>query len=514
MVYNGISWTDDPTGVAVDNMYEYVSTRKKKLGKWEAFSTPSLWAKYGEKGAQGEQGPRGADGTSVTIKGSFNTFKDFEDAFGNTDGKPTIKYGDNTVEVGLGDGYLVSGNLYVCKNVSTDFDKCWQNVGPIKGESAYINLRFSDTENHEDMWDPDNGKAGKYIGIWITDHEISDGENKPENFKWSKWSGDDGWGYEQVFILTTDHYNETNPPLIDEYQKPGSYNLHIDAEVPVKDDTQYYESTKWEDLPLAPTKEYPYCWQMTRKGTDGKMPAWEKISLYNRYVKDGNDAIFEIFKIHNQMDQIFVDAENHPVVDYTFETKAVVINQDGETVLNSADVTCDYALTDNNDSVQFTIPTTSTVNSDLNITFAYNGQSQTMFIKRIQGVTEYSLEADHTYVIKDEVDTVNLNVITKTIGTGNSDIVKSQSVSTGHALTLFKNGEEWKTGVFTFNTSELKGGDVVEARLTQGDTLVDYVTIEIIETSIRFVLDNPFDQLIVNGNNQIDDPDVSSGISN
>lgn len=214
------------------------------------------------------------------------------------------------------------------------------------------------------------------------------------------------------------------------------------------------------------------------------------------------------------MDQIFVDAENHPVVDYTFETKAVVINQDGETVLNSADVTCDYALTDNNDSVQFTIPTTSTIDSDLNITFTYNGQSQTMFIKRIQGVTEYSLEADHTYVIKDEVDAVNLNIITKTIGTGNSDIVKSTSVPAGHTLTLFKNGQEWKTSTFNFSTSELKGGDVIEVRLTQGDTLVDYVTIEIIETSIRFVLDNPFDQLIVNGNNQIDDPDISSGISN
>jgi hypothetical protein len=67
-----------------------------------------------------------------------------------------------------------------------------------------------------------------------------------------------------------------------------------------------------------------------------------------------------------------------------------------------------------------------------------------MFIKRIQGVTEYSLEADHTYVIKDEVDTVNLSIITKTIGTGNSDIVKSTNIPTGHALTLFKNGEEWK----------------------------------------------------------------------
>ena len=55
-------WTDDAQGVDADNPYEYVSIRTKsipdngdgKTAQWEAFSEPSLWAKYGGDGKDGE----------------------------------------------------------------------------------------------------------------------------------------------------------------------------------------------------------------------------------------------------------------------------------------------------------------------------------------------------------------------------------------------------------------------------------------------------------------------------
>jgi len=31
-------------------MYEYVSVRYKRSGTWEAYSTPVIWSKWGEKG--------------------------------------------------------------------------------------------------------------------------------------------------------------------------------------------------------------------------------------------------------------------------------------------------------------------------------------------------------------------------------------------------------------------------------------------------------------------------------
>jgi hypothetical protein len=50
-------WTDDPTGVNENNMYEWVCVRKYKEGIWSEFSNPALWAKWGDKGDQGNEGP-------------------------------------------------------------------------------------------------------------------------------------------------------------------------------------------------------------------------------------------------------------------------------------------------------------------------------------------------------------------------------------------------------------------------------------------------------------------------
>lgn len=52
-------WTDNPTGVTNSYRYEYESVRKKKDGKWGAFSTPVLWMvlpKDGENGNDGKDG--------------------------------------------------------------------------------------------------------------------------------------------------------------------------------------------------------------------------------------------------------------------------------------------------------------------------------------------------------------------------------------------------------------------------------------------------------------------------
>ena len=49
-------WTDNPTGVSKEFQYEWVSQRKYKgdTHKWGNFSSPSLWAKYGNNGQDGQ----------------------------------------------------------------------------------------------------------------------------------------------------------------------------------------------------------------------------------------------------------------------------------------------------------------------------------------------------------------------------------------------------------------------------------------------------------------------------
>lgn len=49
-------WTGNPTGVSKEFQYEWVSQRKYKgdTHKWDNFSSPSLWAKYGDNGQDGQ----------------------------------------------------------------------------------------------------------------------------------------------------------------------------------------------------------------------------------------------------------------------------------------------------------------------------------------------------------------------------------------------------------------------------------------------------------------------------
>lgn len=59
-------WTDDPTGVTTSYPYEWMCKRDRIKGIWTAFSTPSLWAKYGFDGANGSDGADGRPGTNGT----------------------------------------------------------------------------------------------------------------------------------------------------------------------------------------------------------------------------------------------------------------------------------------------------------------------------------------------------------------------------------------------------------------------------------------------------------------
>lgn len=46
-------WTNNPKGVTQNNTHEWCCKRKYKNGVWEAYSNPSLWAKYGQDGYNG-----------------------------------------------------------------------------------------------------------------------------------------------------------------------------------------------------------------------------------------------------------------------------------------------------------------------------------------------------------------------------------------------------------------------------------------------------------------------------
>lgn len=168
-------WTDDPTGVNENNMYEWVCVRKYKEGIWSEFSNPALWAKWGEKG---EPGKDGNDGTSVNIKGEVAS----EDQLPES-AQP-------------GDAYVVNGDLYVWDGLR------WNNIGGIKGpagDSAYVHIAFADgvvTDGSGAVtqvygFTTTGSTVGKaYIGTY-SDHTVADSQD-PLVYKWQKNKGDKG----------------------------------------------------------------------------------------------------------------------------------------------------------------------------------------------------------------------------------------------------------------------------------------------------------------------------------
>lgn len=168
-------WTDDPTGVNENNMYEWVCVRKYKEGIWSEFSNPALWAKWGEKG---EPGKDGNDGTSVNIKGEVAS----EDQLPES-AQP-------------GDAYVVNGDLYVWDGLR------WNNIGGIKGpagDSAYVHIAFADNVVADSM-----GNVAQVYGFTTSgytvmkpfigtyaDHTVADSQD-PLVYKWQKNKGDKG----------------------------------------------------------------------------------------------------------------------------------------------------------------------------------------------------------------------------------------------------------------------------------------------------------------------------------
>lgn len=60
----GYEWSDNAVEISSTYKYLYVSIRKSANGTWGKFSTPTLWAKYGEDGKDGADGTDGIDGTN------------------------------------------------------------------------------------------------------------------------------------------------------------------------------------------------------------------------------------------------------------------------------------------------------------------------------------------------------------------------------------------------------------------------------------------------------------------
>ena len=186
-------WTDDPTGVNENNMYEWVCVRKYKEGIWGEFSNPALWAKWGEKGEPGKDGPQGVPGPAGQDGKTLYTW---------------IRYAEDANGTGIsnspdGKSYIgLAYNKETASESNNPSDYTWSKItgkdgvaGPAgeDGKTLYTWIKYADTmpsSSSSTIYDIPNQNT-KYIGIAVNKDTASESTDAMV-YTWSLFRGADG----------------------------------------------------------------------------------------------------------------------------------------------------------------------------------------------------------------------------------------------------------------------------------------------------------------------------------
>ena len=240
-------WTNTASKATI-----WMATAVKNNGVWGAWQISRI------------KGEKGEDGTSIKIKGTVSSVSDLP----NPPADPS-------------DCYIVGQNLYVWDGDS------WVNAGQFKGDkgdsgadgldgvNAYVHIKYAKSLTEGD-WSDNNGETpDKYIGIYCD--SLPTDSMTWSKYSWSKWKGDDGFGYEYIYKRTTTSSAPSTPTTTSQ-----------------SDD---YVPSGWTDDPSGVNATYKYEWLCYRKKVDGK---WGKFigsaannavaALWAKYGTDGADG--------------------------------------------------------------------------------------------------------------------------------------------------------------------------------------------------------------------------------
>lgn len=278
----------------------WMATSRKSNGVWEDWQISRI------------KGENGQDGTSISIKGQalghYSTIDDWDMDIhkrlvlidkitevtddDTTDIYNIVKYrgipfagaveGWMTRKASIGDAYImlsddesINGCLYVAQ------DEGWQNVGRIKGdkgdigddgESAYLHIKYAKSLTEND-WSDNNGEMpSAYIGVYADNDPVD--QLVWSLYSWSKWQGEDGFGYEYIYKRTSSATAPNTP-----------------TEQSQNDD---FVPSGWTDDPTGVDASNMYEWVCYRKKTQGVWGAFigsasdnTKAALWAKYGQTG-----------------------------------------------------------------------------------------------------------------------------------------------------------------------------------------------------------------------------------
>lgn len=240
-------WTNTASKATI-----WMATAVKNNGVWGAWQISRI------------KGEKGEDGTSIKIKGTVSSVSDLP-----------------TPPADPSDCYIVGQNLYVWDGDS------WVNAGQLKGDkgdsgadgldgvNAYVHIKYAKSLTEGD-WSDNNGETpDKYIGIYCD--SLPTDSMTWSKYSWSKWKGDDGFGYEYIYKRTTTSSAPSTPTGTSQ-----------------NDD---YVPSGWTDDPSGVNGTYKYEWLCYRKKVDGKWGSFigsaannAVAALWAKFGTDGADG--------------------------------------------------------------------------------------------------------------------------------------------------------------------------------------------------------------------------------
>jgi hypothetical protein len=129
--YVPTGWTDEPQGITETYKYEWVCVRTKPSGTdtWSAFSTPVIWAKWGDKGTDG-------DGTEYVFK------------------RTEVETAPDAILVSsTADGYVPTGWTDEPSGVSADYPFEWVSIRH-KTNGKWVSFSEPTLWNNYVVWNP------------------------------------------------------------------------------------------------------------------------------------------------------------------------------------------------------------------------------------------------------------------------------------------------------------------------------------------------------------------------
>ena len=332
------------------------------------------------------KGERGTDGTSFVPKGqlfgifdNLNQAKSYYQSHSSTLGtqkyaivgnnleslyefSSTYPNGNQVSGLTIGDAYTNTGGAGKYEQTAGDLKDhvfIWDgdnfvDFGKIKGDpgdDVYFHIKYSNDGGRTFTFSgevQDGETPGDYIGT-LVDNNAADSMN-PADYKWAKFRGEDGFGYEYIFKLT----NEENAPLVPQPPYPNyivNEGTQNERTVTYQDDD--YVPDGWTDDPGSPTKALPYCWVAYRRKIDGVWQAYRggsadsrRAALFSIYSSNGRgiDHIEEMYAVWNYGDQdhippLNVFTQNIPDFDVTHGFKYLwnyeIIHYDDDTTQNT-----------------------------------------------------------------------------------------------------------------------------------------------------------------------------------